>query len=112
MQYGVGITTVRSHVAAPPSFYSAYVVALQAKNITLQQTLASIDLVSSFYRRPRTELAFKQFFDDTVTKARDLQTGTTELPRYRRPLDRIVSLISSVHPKSTIYKCTIRHVIY
>ena len=42
-----------------------------------------------FYRRQRTEQAFKQFFEDTVTKAQDLQIGMPELPRYRRPPARI-----------------------
>ena len=55
---------------------------LQAKDTTLQQALASIDLASSFYRRQRTEQAFKQFFKVTVTKAQDLQIGMPELPRY------------------------------
>ena len=42
---------------------------LQAKDITLQQALASINLASAFYRRQRTEQAFTKFFQDTVTKA-------------------------------------------
>ena len=62
---------------------------LQAKDTTLQQALASINLASSFYRRQRTEQAFKQFFEVTVTKAQDLQIGMPELPRYRRPPTRI-----------------------
>ena len=62
---------------------------LQAKDTTLQQALASIDLASSFYRRQRTEQAFKQFFEVTVAKAQDLQIGMPELPRYRRPPARI-----------------------
>ena len=53
---------------------------LQAKDTTLQQALASIDLASSFYRRQRTEQAFKQFFKVTITKAQDLQIGMPELP--------------------------------
>ena len=62
---------------------------LQAKDTTLQQALASINLASSFYRRQRTEQAFKQFFEVTVTKVQDLQIGMPELPRYRRPPARI-----------------------
>ena len=62
---------------------------LQAKDTTLQQALASITLASAFYRRQRTEQAFNRFFEDTVTKAQELQIGMPELPRYRRPPARI-----------------------
>ena len=48
---------------------------LQAKDTTLQQALDSIDLASPFYWRQWTEQAFKQFFDDTVTKAQYLRCG-------------------------------------
>lgn len=88
---------------------------LQAKDTTLQQALASIDLASSFYRRQRTEEAFKQFFEVTVTKAQDLQIDMPKLPRYRKPPARIDDG-SQPHqfstPKSTIDKFTIRRVIY
>ena len=62
---------------------------LQAKDITLQQALASINLASAFYRRQMTEQAFTKFFQDTVTKAQELHIGMPELPRYRRLPARI-----------------------
>jgi len=40
------------------------IVALQAKGVTLQQALALIDQASPFYRRQRTEQAFKLFSFD------------------------------------------------
>ena len=63
--------------------------ALQAKDTTIQQALASIRLGSAFYGRHRTEQAFNKFFEDTEAKARDLQIGMLELPRYKRPPARI-----------------------
>ena len=60
---------------------------LQAKDTTLQQ--ASINLALAFYRRQRTEQAFIKFFEDTVTKAQELNIGMPELPRYRRLPARI-----------------------
>jgi len=39
--------------------------------------------------RQRTKQAFKQAFDYTVTKTRDLQIGMPVLSRYRRPPARM-----------------------
>ena len=57
---------------------------LQAKNISLQESLASVHTVKCFYERQRTDDSFNSFFDKVVEEARSLKIGEPKLPRYRR----------------------------
>ena len=59
------------------------------KDTTLHEVLASVDLVSAFYLRQRTDAAFNRFYNDAVKTAQSLATGEPQLPRYRRPPTRI-----------------------
>ena len=62
---------------------------LQAKDISLQETLSTVNLASGFYRRQRTNEAFDLFYDGVVKIALDLTVGAPRLPCYRRAPVRI-----------------------
>ena len=81
---------------------------LQAKDITLQEALSSVNLVLAFYRRQRTDEAFNSFYENVVLTAQDLHIGEPKLPRYRRPPARIVvaTLILFVLHVTTIVRST------
>lgn len=61
---------------------------LQAKNISLQESLASINTVKHFYERQRSDDDFNRFFDKIVEEAISLNIGEPKLPRYRKPPNR------------------------
>ena len=57
---------------------------LQAKNISLQESLASVHTVKHFYERQRSDDAFDSFFDKIVEEARSLNMGEAKLPRPKK----------------------------
>ena len=63
----------------------------QAKDTTLQQALSSINWVSAFYKRQRSDEEFNRFYDNVVETAQQLAIGEPQLPRYRRSPARIDS---------------------
>lgn len=62
---------------------------LQAKDTTLQEALAAVNLASAFFTRQRSDSAFTLFYDQVVKIAQELGIGNPALPRYRRPPARI-----------------------
>ena len=57
---------------------------LQAKNLSLQESLGSIHALQHFYERQRSDDAFNGFFDQLVEEANSLKIGEPKLPRYRK----------------------------
>ena len=57
---------------------------LQAKNISLPESLVSINTVKHFYERQRRDEAFDSFFDKVVEEAKLLKIGQPKLPRHRK----------------------------
>ena len=58
---------------------------LQAKDLSIQEAISSINLASAFYRRQRTDEAFDKFYDNSVETAQHLAICEPKLPRNRRP---------------------------
>ena len=62
---------------------------LQAKDTSLQEAKAAINVTQAFYRRQRQEDVFDKFYQNTVALAEALQIGNPTLPRYRKPPRRL-----------------------
>ena len=75
-----------SHLLFGPAEETSKV--LQAKNISLQESLGSIHTVQHFYERQRSDDAFNGFFDRLVEEANSLKIGEPKLPRYRKQPQR------------------------
>ena len=54
---------------------------LQAKNTSIQETLAYVNAAQSFYKRQRQDEAFNRFFENVVALAEKLNIGAPTLPR-------------------------------
>ena len=63
--------------------------ALQAKDTSVQEALASVKLLVSFYKRQRTNSSFESFFAGTEALATELKISPPVLPRYRRQPRRL-----------------------
>ena len=65
---------------------------LQANDITMQEAIAAITVMQTFYIRQREDEAFNTFFDRVEQDARSLNIGLPGLPRYRKPPKRFVNM--------------------
>ena len=84
---------------------------LQAKNISLQESLASVHTVKHFYERQRSDDAFDSFFDKIVEEARSLNIGEPKLPRPPKNLKDLYP-ISLTHQNHFLDKCSLSHVTF
>ena len=53
---------------------------LQAKGLTIQKAISSINLASTFYQRQRADEAFDKFYDNAVDTAQHLAICQPQLP--------------------------------
>ena len=66
-------------------------IALQAKDISLQEVLSSVHITEAFFKRQRTEDAFNIFYAATEELADKLEISQPTIPRYRKQPRRLDS---------------------
>ena len=59
-------------------------IALQGKDISMQDVLCVVDSVKAYYKCVHSEEEFDCFYDKTVATSKELNIGEPDLPRQRR----------------------------
>ena len=85
-------------------------LALQKKNICMQDALCAVDAAKAYYGRLRSEEKFDKFFAVTVEVANQHAIGQPELPRYRCRPSRLED--GSKPQRYSTAKAYYRHIYY
>ena len=85
-------------------------LALQKKNICMQDALCAVDAAKAYYGRLRSEEKFDKFFAVTVKVANQHAIGQPELPRYRCRPSRLED--GSKPQRYSTAKAYYRHIYY
>ena len=85
-------------------------MALQKKDITLQDALSAVDAARAYYSRLHSDAEFDRFFGAAVTTAQEHKISGPELPKFRRHPSRIED--GSMPHKYPNPRALYRHIYY
>ena len=57
--------------------------ALQAKDLSVQEAVSSVNVIKRFYKRIRRDEEFDRFFDSTVAQSKSLRISYPDIEKYQ-----------------------------